>query len=81
LPLLPSEEDEIARRSSWRGFFVMITLIVILALIYAYADTISAQIPALSAVLSSYVDAVNGARLWLDNQIAAMLGDAVPPTT
>ncbi|WP_394153706.1 zinc-ribbon domain-containing protein [Loktanella salsilacus] len=76
LPLLPSEEDEIARRSSWRGFFVTLALIVILALIYGYADDISAQIPALEAALSSYVAAIDSARLWLDNQIASMLGDA-----
>jgi predicted Zn finger-like uncharacterized protein len=30
LPPLPSEEAQIARRSNWRGFFAMITLIVIL---------------------------------------------------
>ncbi len=76
LPPLPSEEAQIARRSNWRGFFAMITLIVILALIYTYADKIGSEIPALSTALVGFVEVVDAMRLWLDQQIANLLDDA-----
>ena len=57
-----------------RGFLTMILLAVILLLLYVYADRISANLPALGGVMESYVGAVDGLRLWLDQQMLALMG-------
>ena len=75
LPPLPAEEADAARRSGRRGFVTMLALIVLLGVIYAYADDIATALPALADPLSSYVALVDAARLWLDAQVQSLLGE------
>ena len=75
LPLLSEEEGREARRSGWRGFLTMIALIVVLGLIYGYADSIATAVPALADPLATYVAAVDSGRLWLDARLQALLND------
>lgn len=75
LPLLPAEQADQSRRSGWRGFLATIALIVVLGVIYGYADSITAAVPALADPLASYVAAVDSGRLWLDAQVQALLGE------
>ena len=75
LPPLPQDAARDARRSGWRGFLTMIALIVILGLIYGYADSIATAVPALADPLAAYVAAVDSGRLWLDAQLQALLND------
>ena len=71
----PVADARDARRSSWRGFSSMLALIVGLGLIYGFADTIAANVPALANPLTVYVTAVDSGRLWLDAQVQGLLGD------
>ena len=75
LPPLPQEAARDARRSGWRGFLTTIALIVVLGLIYGYADSIATALPALADPLAAYVAAVDSGRLWLDAQVQALLSD------
>ena len=56
-----------------RGFLFVVLISVALLLLYMYAPQISRAIPALSMVLSEYVDVVNDARVWLDDQMGALM--------
>ncbi len=75
LPPLPHEAAQRDRRSGRRGFFMMLALIVLAAMLYVFATDIAAALPALSDPLASYVETVDSARLWLDAQVQSMLGD------
>ena len=65
----PDEETapRTQRRSGFRMGFSLVVLLAVLALLaYIYAPAIIEKIPASQASLESYVDVVNGFRLWLD---------------
>ncbi len=48
-----------------RGFVIAVLLFLVLTLLYLLAPMIEQQVPALASAMSSYVDAVNSARVWL----------------
>jgi len=56
-----------------RGFLLIVLLAVIAALVYAFAPMISERFPATADVLQSYVETVDGLRLWLDGQVRALM--------
>lgn len=57
-----------------RGFLIVILLAVILIALYIFAPKLAAAVPALAPALDAYVEAVNGARLWLDGQVRGLMG-------
>lgn len=56
-----------------RGFLLIVLLAVIAALVYVFAPMISDRVPAAADVLQSYVETVDGVRLWLDGQVRALM--------
>jgi len=74
-------ETQTSRRSGFRlGFTLVILLALIALLIYIYAPQIVEKLPATKSFMDSYVDKVNGLRLWLDQLMksvtAKITGDA-----
>lgn len=68
------DPDEIAQtkrgRSGFRlGFGLIIILATLLFLAYIYAPQIIAKVPSSEAIMTSYVEAVNGVRQWLDQMM------------
>jgi hypothetical protein len=53
-------------------------LAAVLALLYVFAPRIVASLPESAAVLDPYVDAVDTARLWLDDRIARLINPDAP---
>ena len=70
---LPEEVAEQERRGFRFGFVSVLMLIIVLALIYIFADLIAAQVPALAGVLESYVEMIDALRIWVDVQIQGLL--------
>jgi predicted Zn finger-like uncharacterized protein len=64
---------ETKRRSFRRGFMTVLLIILILVLVYIYAEQIATMAPTLTDTLKSYVDAVDVGRIWLDDNVQAML--------
>ena len=54
------------RRGFRRGFVLVMALVAIGALVYAYAPQIADRVPALAGPLEAYVERVDAGRLWLD---------------
>lgn len=62
------------RKSGFRrGFFTVLLIAVVALLIYMFAPQISAAVPALEPTLTTYVNTVNDARLWLDLTLQGFL--------
>lgn len=61
------------RRSSRRGFILTIALVAVLALLYSYASNLAEAVPQAEPWLSGYVTMIDGWRMWLDDQISALL--------
>ncbi len=83
-------EDAPRKRSGFRrGFMFMVLLALIALLVYIFAPQISAAVPQLEPALTSYVNWVDGLRLWLDAKIQGFVdsadggvaGDAAPEAT
>lgn len=55
------------------GFFGSLFVLVLLLLAYVFAPKIIAAAPAAHGPLTAYVDTVDNGRLWLDQQMRAML--------
>ncbi len=72
-PPLPEEEEAQERRGFRFGFFSVLILIGILVAIYAFADQISAAVPALESALNAYVAMVDRLRIWFDVQMQTLL--------
>lgn len=74
----PAQTAAVQRKSGFRRGFLTVVLLALLGLLlYILAPQISSAVPALEPALTSYVDMVNQARLWLDLQLQSMLpGDA-----
>ncbi|SLN59208.1 hypothetical protein ROJ8625_02988 [Roseivivax jejudonensis] len=66
-------EPEPQRGGFGRGFAVVILIGAALIALYVMAPRIAAALPAAADPLAGYVAAVDGARLWLDAQVAAFL--------
>lgn len=58
--------DTRARRGFWLGFLLVLLTALILFGIYADAPALSRQVPQTAEALTSYVETVDSARLWLD---------------
>ncbi|WP_353473041.1 zinc-ribbon domain-containing protein [Salipiger sp. H15] len=71
---LDAEEEEQQGSNFARGFGMMLILAVLAVLLYALAPAITAAVPAMAPLLDPYVAVVDGMRLWLDGQLAALLG-------
>ncbi len=69
----PAAANEANRKGFRRGFVTVLLIILVLVLLYTQADRIAAAVPALSGVMQSYVDVVDGARIWLDDSMQTML--------
>lgn len=61
-----------------RGFFGMLLILIAALLVYMFADQIIELVPQLTDVLTSYVTWVDGVRLWLDDQLQAILTSISP---
>ncbi|XDA97801.1 zinc-ribbon domain-containing protein [Sulfitobacter sp. LCG007] len=62
------------KKSSLRGFTLTILLVAILALVYMFAKPIAEALPQADPWLSAYVGMVDSCRIWLDRQVAEVLG-------
>lgn len=72
--LVAAEAAQAARNRFGSGFITLVLIGVILLAIYILAPVIAEKVPALAAVLSAYVTAVDAARIWLDGQIRSLIG-------
>lgn len=57
-----------------RGFSFVVLLMVLALALYIFAPRLAEMVPALRDPLAAYVDAMNGLRLWIDEQLRAVLG-------
>lgn len=72
-PLADPEELPVRRKSGFaRGFAVSVIAALILVMVYDKAPLIAEKLPQADPALSSYVDWVDQARLWLDSQVKSV---------
>ena len=72
-PQAEPEDEPVRRKSGFaRGFALSVIAALILLLIYDKAPLISEKLPQADPALNSYVDWVDQARLWLDNQVKSV---------
>ena len=72
---LPEEDEALVtgkRGGVRRGFLLMVVLFALLVLLYVFAPQLSAAVPQLEPILSSYVIWVDGLRGWLDQKVQSM---------
>lgn len=73
-PDAPMEAAAIRSRRSFRtGFFGVLLILALLAVIYIFAPLISNIVPALAPTLDSYVATIDGIRLWIDLKLQSMV--------
>ncbi len=80
--------DAPVRRSGFKRGFTYIVILALLALaLYIFAPQISAAVPQVEPALTSYVEWVDGLRIWLDGQMQGLIegagdaaGEVVEPT-
>ena len=73
--MAPSATGKRARRRSGgftRGLAIAMLIATVLLLVYINAPDISASLPQADPALNAYVAFVDNARLWLDQQMAAL---------
>ncbi len=56
-----------------RGFFLIVLLVAAAVAIYVSAPQISAAVPQAAPALESYVTTVDNGRIWLDEQVTALM--------
>lgn len=67
-------DDDAAKRKGFRrGFMTVLLIILIFVALYVFADQIAAAVPAIADILQRYVDAIDVGRIWLDDNVQAML--------
>ncbi|MDC0658419.1 zinc-ribbon domain-containing protein [Leisingera sp. SS27] len=72
-PQADPEDVPVRRKSGFaRGFAVSLIAALILVMVYDKAPLIAEKLPQADPVISSYVDWVDQARLWLDNQVKSV---------
>ncbi|NSY37943.1 thioredoxin [Leisingera sp. ANG59] len=72
-PQADPEELPVRRKSSFaRGFAFSVIAALILVMVYDKAPLIAEKLPQADPALSSYVDWVDQARLWLDSQVKSV---------
>ena len=57
------------------GFWGALLVLAVLAVLYVAAPSIMRAVPETSVALQPYVDVVTTARVWLNRQVSAVLGD------
>lgn len=67
------EEDEAQSRGFSRGFRLVIVLAVVAVALYLLAPTIAELVPGATPLLGDYVELIDTARLWLDDQVGALM--------
>jgi predicted Zn finger-like uncharacterized protein len=67
------EADPRPRGGFRRGFLLAILAAVLALVVYVFAAPLAGRLPALEGVLADYVVWVDGLRVWLDGQIAAIM--------
>lgn len=72
MPMPEDIEVPVGRGGFRSGFRLAIITFGLAALVYALAPRLAASIPAAEAPLSQYVNAVNMARVWLDQLVAGL---------
>jgi hypothetical protein len=70
MPMPEDIEVPVGRGGFRSGFRLAIITFGLAALVYALAPRLAASIPAAEAPLLQYVNAVNMARVWLDQLVA-----------
>jgi hypothetical protein len=56
-----------------RGFLMILFIMVLMAALYVLAPNLAETAPALEPTLAVYVDAVNTARIWLDEALRGLI--------
>lgn len=65
----PMAEPKARKRGARTGFFGMLFILLVLAMIYVFAPKIREMVPAVDGPLTTYVETVDSGRLWLDDQL------------
>jgi len=60
------------RRGARAGFLLVLTIAVLGAVAYGYADQIVAELPQAEPYLDMFVEQVNRARFWLDDMARSL---------
>ncbi|WP_300036071.1 zinc-ribbon domain-containing protein [uncultured Roseobacter sp.] len=68
-----AQAEVLEKRSSRRGFVLVVALVAVLALVYVYAPQIAEALPQLENALQTYVAVIDDCRVWLDARVAAIL--------
>jgi predicted Zn finger-like uncharacterized protein len=71
---LMEDPEEVRQRGFRSGFFLTLIFALLLAMFYVKAGALSASMPATAPVLRTYVEAVDGARNWLDTKARGVAG-------
>ncbi|MCF2904751.1 zinc-ribbon domain-containing protein [Octadecabacter sp. CECT 8868] len=82
-------EEELKQRSGFRRGFIFVIVLALLALAaYIFAPQIIAALPQTETAMTSYVEWVDGLRLWLDGKVQGLVegasdapAEAVEPVT
>ena len=74
---LDDDYDLPRKRSGFRrGFMMMVILALIALALYIFAPQISAALPSVEPILNSYVEWVDGLRIWLDQKMQGLIDGA-----
>ncbi len=72
-----NEYEEARPRSGFRRGFMLIVILALIALaVYIFAPQISAAVPQAEPILTSYVEWVDGLRIWLDGKMQGFIDGA-----
>jgi len=69
--------EVVQRRGFRRGFFAVLLVIAVLIAPYFLADQIVENLPATRDIMTSYVETVDTARIWLDDQLQSLRAKAL----
>jgi predicted Zn finger-like uncharacterized protein len=72
-PTIESPSQQRKRRGFRTGFFTVLLIFAILAIVYVMAPRLATTVPALDGPLQSYVMWVDQGRSWLDSRVQSIL--------
>ena len=70
---MPDDQSGKKRKGFRSGFVTVLLIILAFVLVYIFADQIAAAIPDLAGPLATYVETDDVWRIWLDDNVQAML--------